>query len=70
MIDAEARRNYEQRIRDLQAEIDEAESNSDYAHAYRSQAELDTLIDHLTAALGHGNRTRRAAGSADGRSPR
>ncbi len=65
VIDPEARRNYEQRIRDLQAEIDEAESNSDYARAYRSQAELDTLIDHLTAALGHGNRTRRAAGSAE-----
>ena len=65
VIDAEARRNYEQRIRDLQAEIDEAESNSDYARAYRHQAELDTLIDHLTAALGHGNRTRRAAGSAE-----
>ena len=65
MIDAEARRNYEQRIRDLQAEIDEAEANSDYARAYRHQTELDTLIDHLAAALGHGNRTRRAAGSAE-----
>ena len=65
VIDAEARRNYEQRIRDLQAEIDEAEAHSDFARAYRHQAELDTLIDHLTAALGHGNRTRRAAGSAE-----
>jgi predicted ATPase len=65
VIDAEARRNYEQRIRDLQAEIDEAEAHSDYARAYRHQAELDTLIDHLAAALGHGNRTRRAAGSAE-----
>jgi predicted ATPase len=65
VIDADARRHYEQRIRDLQAEIDEAEAHSDYARAYRHQAELDTLIDHLTAALGHGNRTRRAAGSAE-----
>ena len=64
-IDAEARRKYEQRIRDLQADIDEAESNSDYDRAYRHQDELDTLIEHLTAALGHGNRTRRAAGSAE-----
>jgi predicted ATPase len=65
VIDATARRNYEQKIRDLQSEIDEAESNSDYARAYKHQAELDTLIDHLTAALGHGNRTRRAAGSTE-----
>jgi predicted ATPase len=65
VIDAEARRNYEQRIRDLQAEIEEAENNSDYARAYRHQAELDSLIDHLAASLGHGNRTRRAPGSAE-----
>jgi hypothetical protein len=32
---------------------------------YRYQTELDTLVDHLTAALGHGRRTRRAAGSTE-----
>ena len=65
IIDRAARQQYEQRIRDLQADIDEAEANSDYARSYRYQTELDTLIDHLTAALGHGKRNRRAADSAE-----
>lgn len=64
-IDATARRRYEERIRDLQGDIDEAEANSDFELAYRHQNELDQLIDHLSAAIGHGNRTRRAAGSAE-----
>ena len=64
-IDATARRQYEQRIRDLQGEIDEAEANSDYERAYRHQDELDQLIEHLSAAIGHGGRTRRAGGSAE-----
>ncbi len=65
IIDTTARRSYEQSVRDLQAEIDEAEANSDYARAYKYQAELDALVDHLTAALGHGDRTRRVAGSTE-----
>jgi len=64
-IDTTARRHYEQRIRDLQADIDEAEANSDYERAYRYQDELDRLIEHLSAAIGHGGRTRRAGGSAE-----
>jgi predicted ATPase len=65
VIDATARRNYEQRIRDLQADIDEAEANSDYARSYKHQAELDAIIEHLTAAVGLGQRTRRAGGSTE-----
>jgi hypothetical protein len=64
-IDATARRQYEQRIRDLQGDIDEAEANSDYERAYRHQIELDQLIEHLSAAIGHGNRARRTGGSAE-----
>jgi hypothetical protein len=65
VIDATARRQYEQRIRDLQGEIDDAEANSDYERAYRHQVELDALIEHLTAAVGRGNRTRRGADTAE-----
>ncbi len=65
MIDAEARRAYETRIRDLQEEVDDAELAHDLARAERAQAELDTLVDHLTAALGMGGRTRRASGTAE-----
>ena len=28
-------------------------------------AELDALVDHLTAAIGHGGRTRRTSGTAE-----
>jgi predicted ATPase len=65
VIDAAARRSYEQSIRDLQAEIDEAEANSDYARAYKHQAELDVVVEHLAAVIGHGNRTRRTANSTE-----
>jgi predicted ATPase len=65
VIDTTARRQYEQRIRDLQADIDEAEGNSDYARVYRYQTELDALIEHLTAALGHGGRTRRSTDATE-----
>jgi hypothetical protein len=65
VIDATARRSYERQIRDLQAEIDDAEANSDFARAYKHQEELDSLVDHLAAALGHGNRSRRGADSTE-----
>jgi len=65
LLDGPARRDYEQRIRDLQTELDAAEHDNDYARTYRYQVELDTLIDHLTAAVGRGGRTRRGAGNAE-----
>ena len=65
VIDATARRAYETRIRDLQEDVDDAELAHDLARAERAQAELDALVDHLTAAVGMGGRTRRASGTAE-----
>jgi hypothetical protein len=65
VIDARARRDYEQRIRDLQGEIDDAEADNDYERAERAHAEFDALVEHLTAAVGQGGRTRRSGGSAE-----
>lgn len=65
VIDARARRAYEQRIRDLQSDIDDAEADNDHARAERAHAEFDALVEHLAAAVGHGGRTRRAGGSAE-----
>jgi hypothetical protein len=65
VIDADARRAYETRIRDLQEEIDDAELANDLGRSERAQAELDALVDHLTAAMGRGGRTRRASGTAE-----
>jgi hypothetical protein len=63
VIDATARRQYEERIRELQAEIDEADAAHDHARAERAQVEFDAIVDHLTSALGLGGRVRDAAGS-------
>jgi hypothetical protein len=65
VIDTRARREYEQRIRELHADVDEAEANNDAARAERAQTELDAIVDHLTAALGLGSKTRRQAGTAE-----
>lgn len=65
VLDQAARRDYEQRIRDLQAEIDAADADNDYARADRARVELDVLVDHLTAALGLGGRSRRSGGTAE-----
>jgi hypothetical protein len=59
LIDAQARREYEQRVRELQIEIDDADGDADYHRADRARAELDAIVDHLTAALGLGGRARR-----------
>jgi hypothetical protein len=65
VIDARARRDYEQRVRDLQAEIDEADAHADIHRATRARAELDAIVDHLTAALGLGGRVRRDTGTVE-----
>lgn len=65
VIDEQAKRAYEERIRELQAELDEAEADHDAARAERARAELDAVVDHLTAALGLGGRRRRTASAAE-----
>lgn len=63
VLDASARRKYEQRIRDLQAELVEAEDNNDIGRTERVTAELDILVEQLGAAVGLGKRGRRSGGS-------
>jgi predicted ATPase len=65
VLDDAARRAYEQRVRDLQHDLDEAEGANDRGRAERARAELDAVVDELTAALGLGGRTRRSGGSAE-----
>ncbi len=65
LIDARARREYEQRIRELQGEVEEAEADADLHRADRAQAELDAIVEHLASALGLGGRTRRHTDSAE-----
>ena len=65
VLDAPARRAYEDRIRELQADLDDAEADHDAGRAARARAEMDALVDRLTAALGLGGRSRRGAGAAE-----
>jgi len=65
VIDDTARRELEQRIRDLQGEIDEAEAHNDHARADRAQAEFDAVVEHLAGALGLGGRARRGGSTAE-----
>ncbi|HLF99599.1 MAG TPA: AAA family ATPase [Acidimicrobiia bacterium] len=60
LLDARARREYQQRLRELQEEIDEAASGNDLERESRAQAEFDAIVEQLTGAVGFGGRARRA----------
>jgi predicted ATPase len=65
VIDASARRRYEDRIRELQGDLVEAEDANDLGRAEMISAELDALVDHLTSAVGIGRRTRRTGATSE-----
>jgi hypothetical protein len=65
VIDAVARRRYEARLLELQADIDEATEHHDLRRAERAQAEFDAIVEHLTAALGLKGKARRTGGTAE-----
>jgi tetratricopeptide (TPR) repeat protein len=62
-LDAQARRAYEGRIRELQEDADEAREGNDPVRAERAEAELDALVQQLAEAFGLSGRVR-ATGSA------
>jgi len=65
VIDQDARETYRRRVRDLQAELAEAEQWNDMGRRERIAAELEALRAQLSAALGLGNRQRRSGGAAE-----
>jgi predicted ATPase len=65
VLDATARRALEDRIRELQAELEEADAANDVARSEKLAVELDQVVDHLAAALGLGGRGRTGAGTAE-----
>jgi TolB-like protein len=64
-MDAKARAACQRRIRELQADMAEAERHNDFARSERFGAELDGLIDQLSAAMGLGGRARRLGDPAE-----
>ena len=65
LLDSKAKEAYRRRIRELQEEIDEAESFNDPVRASRARDELAFIADHLSGALGLGGRDRRAASNTE-----
>lgn len=61
VIDEPARRAYQARLRELRADLDDAERCNDLGRADGLRAELDALEAQLRAAIGLGGRKRRAA---------
>ena len=64
-LDARAKREYRERVTDLQADIDEAEAHADLERASRARAELDLLLDELRRAVGLGGRDRPTGSGAE-----
>lgn len=65
LIDQQARRDYEDRLRDLHADIADAEHHNDIGRLERAQAEFDEIVATLSAALGLGGRDRKAGAAAE-----
>lgn len=64
-MDGRARAACQRRIRDLQEDLAEAERHGDLARTERLGAELDGLIEQLSAALGLGGRGRKLGDPAE-----
>jgi tetratricopeptide (TPR) repeat protein len=65
LLDERAKAAYKARLGDLADDLAEAEAFNDTERAARAQAEIDALVDQLTAAAGLGGRDRTATTDAE-----
>jgi hypothetical protein len=65
LLDATAKAAYRTRVRELRADLEEAESFNDQGRAANVRAELDFVVAELARAVGLGDRDRRAASHAE-----
>ena len=65
MLDDEAKAAYRARLRELQAELDEAEAFNDPVRAEAARTEIDALEAQLSAAFGLGGRARPGGSAAE-----
>jgi len=65
VLDRRARREIEERVRDLQGEIDHAEALHDTARAARAREELDQIAELVSGALGLNGRSRRLGSAVE-----
>ena len=64
-LDAAARAQYQNRVRELREEIAHAESCNDPGRTAAAQAELEFIADQLAGSIGLGGRDREAASNAE-----
>jgi TolB-like protein len=65
MIDHKAKENYKTKIRELLLDIEEAEQMNDSSRLASLQEEYETLVDHLSSAVGLGGKTRKLDSRAE-----
>lgn len=65
LLDEKARKQYQQKILELQAEIAEMENNSNFARVEKLQEEYDQLIDYLSKSLGLKGRARESGSTIE-----
>ena len=65
LLDPEAKAAYAQRLEDLRAEVEEAESFNDPERVAHAREEMEFLAAELAAATGLGGRDRKAASNAE-----
>jgi hypothetical protein len=64
-LDARAKREYRQRVADLQDDIDEAEAANDHERATLARHEMELLLEELRRAVGLGGRDRPSGSGAE-----
>ncbi len=65
ILDPQAKAAYKQRLEELQAELEDAQSCNDIGRSARVQQEIDFLTGELLSGIGLGGRDRRAASPAE-----
>jgi tetratricopeptide (TPR) repeat protein len=65
LLDEQAKTAYRERINELRAELEEAESFADPERAASARAELDFIATELSSAVGLGGRDRKAASASE-----
>ena len=65
ILDERAKAAYRERLRELAAEIDEADAWSDPERAAKARREVDLITEQLASAVGLGGRDRKALSDAE-----
>jgi CheY-like chemotaxis protein len=65
ILDPQAKAAYKQQLKELRAELEDAQACNDLGRAAKAQQEIDFLTQQILSGVGLGGRDRRAASSAE-----